>query len=287
MGIMPKRALPSRAFTLIELLVVVSIIALLIALLLPSLGAAKESARRIQCAANTQSIGTLTHTMAIDNKNNYRLSHRQLRTEADTFAKGYEDLDGTYHDQTDHIHWLNRFLLISFLEYGADLTSFTCPSRTTEFVYGEASNPNGGTGTDVYDPVNSRFQRIRTTFYIMAGRNEAKMNTASGYPLNRWIPPMSGDDPSDLPLAACILEQRTHNPYPRASYAHGPRGYIEAAAGTTPYKAGAEGGNVTANDGSTSFVRIDDASVFSAVMNNSASGQTIGYWPDVDSYNNP
>lgn len=56
-----------RAFTLIELLVVISIISLLMALLLPCLGFARERAKRVACMANLRSIGQGIYIYAQDN----------------------------------------------------------------------------------------------------------------------------------------------------------------------------------------------------------------------------
>ncbi|MBN1911752.1 MAG: DUF1559 domain-containing protein [Pirellulales bacterium] len=72
---------PNGGFTLVELLVVIAIIGVLIALLLPAVQAAREAARRMQCANNMRQIALAT----IQYENVYK-----------RFPPGSIDMDSNY-----------------------------------------------------------------------------------------------------------------------------------------------------------------------------------------------
>jgi prepilin-type N-terminal cleavage/methylation domain-containing protein/prepilin-type processing-associated H-X9-DG protein len=122
-----SRANPSprrRAFTLVELLVVVGIIAILIAILLPAMNKARESARAVACASNLRQIGLGFLMYANENR-------QRLPFHADW---------GPPHDE-DWIHWqpgpgrdpndLTRTSAIA--KYMGNFTAdvFRCPSDDT------------------------------------------------------------------------------------------------------------------------------------------------------------
>ncbi len=65
---------PAAGFTLIELLVVISIIALLVGILLPALGAARRTAQNSQCLSNVRQMDTAAMSFAADHKFHIQIS---------------------------------------------------------------------------------------------------------------------------------------------------------------------------------------------------------------------
>ena len=63
-----------KAFTLVELLVVISIIALLVSILMPSLNKAKEIAYRMKCSTNQSAVGKAMGLYLARNGDSYPMS---------------------------------------------------------------------------------------------------------------------------------------------------------------------------------------------------------------------
>jgi len=100
-----QRASTSRAFTLIELLVVIAIIALLIGILLPALGAARESGRNVKCQSNMRGITQSLLAYANDFKGLFPpVLHDIPDPETGRFSMQWYDENriGRYLPQTDY-----------------------------------------------------------------------------------------------------------------------------------------------------------------------------------------
>lgn len=52
-----RRSAPRQAFTLIELLTVIAIIGILAAIIIPTVGKVRDSAKKAQCVSNLKQIG--------------------------------------------------------------------------------------------------------------------------------------------------------------------------------------------------------------------------------------
>lgn len=137
-----------RAFTLVELLVVISIIALLIGMLMPALGKARQSARTVQCLSNIRSMEVAHCTYMTDNNGrfvNAGLSHSGGPSAENAEFSWIKTLDRYYGDvlvrrspSDDSPHWTTQVTGVGRLR----TTSYGINNFVADVV-NSGSNPHG------------------------------------------------------------------------------------------------------------------------------------------------
>ncbi|MDX2115719.1 MAG: prepilin-type N-terminal cleavage/methylation domain-containing protein [Planctomycetota bacterium] len=136
---------PRRSgFTLIELLVVVAIIAILIGILLPALGKARESARMTQCLANLRTVGQGMVTYTAENEL-YPPAYVYANTKTGTNWKLEDQVESHPNEENGYVHW--SYALFKG-DTGLADEAFECPT----VLNGGAPRTNPGPRPEDWEP---------------------------------------------------------------------------------------------------------------------------------------
>jgi prepilin-type N-terminal cleavage/methylation domain-containing protein len=121
---------PRPGFTLVELLVVIGIVALLLAILLPSLGKARESANRAACLSNVRQIVAAFVMYTNDNRGALPWQGQGIH-----YSEAWIWWD------KGHVAEVGEHGIGPYLNLGPDPRVLYCPSDPREFRLRQPNNP--------------------------------------------------------------------------------------------------------------------------------------------------
>ncbi len=176
-----------RGFTLVELLVVIAIIGILVALLLPAVQAARESARRSQCVNNLKQFGIAMH--------NYHDTFKALPPAG--FLDAGLSSGPTGLNSADILDWSEQARLLPYFEQGnlsnminfnltwdkpvniaaamVKVPLFICPSDAGTMI-----PPSAGSQLNYYGNYGNNILRGQPTWPQFAGTANASMPAPNG-----------------------------------------------------------------------------------------------------------
>ena len=243
-----RRAIPpirgsgfgARAFSLIELLVVMAIIAILAALLFPTLVAARERSRRASCKNGERQFLLAVHLFADDNE-------QRVPSGAPNPSKPAND---------DHLPVISTATSNALVQYLSSQRMVHCPSFGDYFVAQQSQRPADEQEYGYVIGYNYHGGHTNTPWPALPGSSA------------QWISPQKLTDPPGLVL---ISDMNDWSPgYGQTFAPHGKNGPIlqgldannTSAHGASSAAVGAAGGNVGLLDGSVSWKNVKQMQIY-------------------------
>jgi prepilin-type N-terminal cleavage/methylation domain-containing protein len=178
---MPVRSRSNYAFTLVELLVVIGIIAVLIALALPSLVKAREAARRTVCLSNASQLTKAVLLYMNDNKQTLPDACNANIPESPLSPRKTGLPAGTAIGPDTHVLATAASLLVPYL--GASPDIWRCPSAPTDSFVMTGNNPYAGIADDDAFKPNYSFMATKDLIFSIPAMD---YNDVSKFRLKTW-----------------------------------------------------------------------------------------------------